>query len=66
MKNKDRLQKEKTLKKIETNNFLKCQDCHKRKEDVVETTCPYAKEICDKIVEAVLCKECYHERCMAI
>lgn len=45
---------------------LSCDDCEQVKPDVKKTTCPYAEEINDSIVECQLCDDCYHERCMDI
>lgn len=45
---------------------MKCDDCEIDDETVSETTCPYAEEINDEIIECQLCPECYHERCMDI
>lgn len=45
---------------------MNCDDCGEDKEDVKETTCPYAEEINDSIIECCLCDDCYHERCMGI
>ncbi len=44
---------------------LVCQDCGTT-ENVTETYCPYSHEIYDKLVQVVLCNNCYHERCMDI
>lgn len=46
--------------------FLTCQDCGKQDETVSETTCPFAEEIHEIIVDITVCKDCYHERCMDI
>ena len=43
-----------------------CDDCGKEKEDVVQTTCPYAEDIHEETVDCTLCSDCYHERCMEI
>ena len=46
--------------------MLKCDDCGKKKKDVIETICPYVDELHDEKVECQLCEDCYHERCMDI
>ena len=45
---------------------MQCDDCGKYKESVHETTCPFAYEIDDEMVECTLCNECYEERAMNI
>jgi len=46
--------------------MMKCDDCEKEKEDVKETTCPFAEEINYSTINCLLCDDCYHERCMDI
>jgi len=41
---------------------MKCQDCGKEREDVKETTCPYAEELYDEIQKITVCDDCYNER----
>lgn len=48
------------------NDYLQCDDCEQFKEDVRETTCPFAEEINGEIVHCQLCDDCYSERCMEI
>lgn len=45
---------------------MECEDCKLVKDDVEETTCPFADEIYDTKIPATLCRDCYHERCMDI
>jgi len=47
-------------------NYLTCQDCGKKKEDVKETVCPFDEEKLVKETKVVLCDTCYHERFMEI
>lgn len=46
--------------------ILECEDCGKKDDTVKETYCPYVEELYNKRQEAVLCDNCYHERCMDI
>lgn len=46
--------------------FLTCSECNTAKEDAEETTCPFAKEIYNVVVETVLCGNCYTQRCESI
>jgi hypothetical protein len=55
-----------SVTEVKSSDWLECDDCKKTKEDVVETTCPYAEEINGSISECKLCDDCYHERCMDI
>lgn len=69
MTNRERLQHEKNKLRASKAHFLKCQDCGERKEDVVETECPYAAEMGDPGSAPVLitvCRECRTERAMDI
>ncbi len=43
---------------------MKCQDCGK--DGAEETTCPYAQDVNNTIVEIVACDDCYSQRCMDI
>lgn len=52
--------------KLEVTSLPICQDCKKAKEDVRDTTCPFAHEIHDSIVNITVCGDCYYERCMDI
>jgi hypothetical protein len=45
---------------------LKCDDCEKEDETVQDTFCPFAADINNEEVQANLCPDCYHERCMDI
>lgn len=45
---------------------LVCQDCGKQDGTVGIALCPYMFEIHYERVEIVVCKECFHERCMEI
>ena len=49
-----------------TEKPLICEDCGKRGGDVSEGTCPYAEDVNNSTVDATLCTDCYHERCMDI
>ena len=42
---------------------LVCDDCKKSDKTVVQCICPFAEEIYDKKVPAILCSDCYRERC---
>jgi len=42
--------------------YLKCDDCGREDETVVETYCPFAWEINDKKVEMNLCPQCRENR----
>ena len=44
---------------------LVCQDCGTT-EGVRETTCPFAEEVNNRIIDITICDKCYHERCMDI
>lgn len=44
---------------------LKCEDCGTT-ENVEETACPFADEISNTRVEAILCDKCYNERAMDV
>lgn len=46
--------------------YLTCDDCGRTGPDVDATICPYALDIHGTEVEAQLCNECHHERCMDI
>lgn len=50
----------------DTNNYAKCDDCGKQKKDVEETLCPFALEIHEEEVYAMLCDDCGHERAQDI
>jgi hypothetical protein len=41
---------------------LVCDDCGKSTPDVQKTTCPYAEEINDEVVNICVCDDCYQER----
>lgn len=45
-------------------DWLECDDCGEKKEDVKETICPYDEDRKGIITKCKLCKLCYHERCM--
>lgn len=47
------------------NEEITCQDCGTTK-DVDEVICPFAHEIYGEENLALLCPNCYHERCMDI
>jgi len=51
---------------LSSSALLECDDCRQTKPDVKKTTCPYAEDINDSIIECQLCGDCYHERCMDI
>lgn len=42
--------------------MLECQDCGKKDETVIETFCPYARDVNDEDVEITVCEDCYGER----
>jgi len=46
--------------------YLMCDDCGKKKFSAEETICPYQNEVNEKIVRAVLCDECHHERARGV
>ena len=46
--------------------LLVCEDCGKAREDAKATTCPYAEEINETIINVVLCGDCHYERSMDI
>lgn len=48
----------------EMNDGLKCDECGEFNAAI--TICPFTREVDDRIVECVLCDDCYHERCMDI
>lgn len=41
-----------------------CEDCGSKEGEV--GICPYADDIYNEQVACILCKSCYHERCMDI
>jgi hypothetical protein len=45
---------------------MKCEDCGKESSDVKETVCPYAEEIYSEKIPAILCDDCYLERCLDV
>lgn len=45
---------------------MKCNDCDKDDDTVVEVFCPFAEDVHGKQIEVILCPNCYHERCMDI
>ena len=45
---------------------LKCGDCGAVGETVKDTTCPYAEEIHDEVVDITVCSDCYYQRLMDI
>ena len=51
---------------MEQNRKLKCQDCGKIDDTVTETTCPYAMEMFNNIVNIVVCDNCYYERVLDV
>lgn len=44
---------------------MKCEDCDTT-DNVGWTTCPYAEDVHEKIIEVVLCANCRRERAMDI
>lgn len=44
---------------------LVCDDCGTTK-DVMDTFCPYAQDVNNTDVPALLCPECYRQRCLDI
>jgi hypothetical protein len=51
-------------KTVHSTDWLECDDCREKKEDVKETICPYNEDRKGIITKCKLCKLCYHERCM--
>ena len=62
MKKSKLLLRERLKQKSVLNTYLQCQDCNQRKPDVSETTCPYAEEINNTIVNIVVCDDCCRSR----
>ena len=45
---------------------LRCQDCEQIKDDVKNTTCPFASEIHNETLHITVCEDCEYERAMNI
>jgi hypothetical protein len=45
---------------------LECQDCHQRTPDVRATTCPYAQDVNNEIVNITVCDDCLTNRAQGI
>ena len=45
---------------------MKCDDCNKEDDSVIETLCPYAEDVQEESIEVKLCDYCYQERCYDI
>ncbi len=43
-------------------DYSKCEDCGEENETVSIVDCPFAEEINDEEIEAVLCANCYQNR----
>ena len=47
---------------LDESKYLICQDCGKKDVTVQKTTCPYAHDIKDEIIDIVACDECVGNR----
>lgn len=55
-----------TVDMFEGVEHSECEDCGEISAEVSHVNCPYAEEIHHKRIPAVLCNECYVQRCMDI
>lgn len=51
---------------IGPDDWLECEDCHCKSEDVREVICPYTLAIYNEDASVALCDKCYAERIMNI
>lgn len=55
-----------TAKSVDSIDWLVCEDCGKKREDTRHTTCPYDEEVNGLTTPAILCDDCYNDRCWEI
>ena len=62
----DKLTENQAAKSVDSIDWLVCEDCGKKREDALHTTCPYDGDVNGTTTPATLCNDCYNDRCLEI